>query len=231
MVRPFPLVARLICLFTAFHTWASWPSSNVEAAIVFNEATDGDLSNDQTNPTAIGPLALGTTTIVAKTDIDGPDIFSVEVVAGTFLTGLFLENYENPSRPDDRNMFLAVDDSDTFPNDYFEINTPGFFDTSTWLAGSVIGLTDVTNGTNILNRLAASGTTLFIGTGFTAPLGAGTYTFYAQQTRGLNDYTLSFVTAVPEPTTTAGMFGGMIVMGVRQYRKNRKKALTATAAV
>jgi hypothetical protein len=231
MNRPFQLVARLICLAVTLQVCVH-SQNQVEAAIVFNEAINGDFSDNNLNPTDIGPLALGSSTVLGSTDGPGtgPDVFSVEVVAGTYLTGLFLEHYENLTQPQDRNMFLAVDDSDTFPNDYFEINSGNFTDTSTWLAGSVIGVNEVNAGTNILDLLARSGTTTFIGTGFEAPLGEGTYTFYVQQTRGLNDYTLSFVTAVPEPTTTVAMLGGLIAIGIRRYRKKSSKVPSPSAA-
>jgi hypothetical protein len=234
MNRLLQLATRLICLTVAF-VFCADSQDTVDAAIVFNEALNGDFSDNNLDPTEIGPLELGRSTVVGSTDGPGtgPDIFSVEVVAGTYLTGLFLEHYENLTQPTDRNMFLAVDDSATFPDDYFEINNGNFSDTSTWLAGSVVGVNEVNAGTNIINLLAKSGTTTFIGTGFEAPLGEGTYTFYLQQTRGLNDYTLSFVTAVPEPTTSVAMLGGLIAIGVRRYRKNRKTsvnvATTATA--
>lgn len=191
-------------------------------AVVFDEASfGGDWSDDNTEPTDLGffvPGAAGAVmanSVIGQTDSGAPDIFTFEIATGNVLQSLILASYEMG----DAAMFVAIAEGDQFPNDYFEINDESFADTSSWLGGSTVGPSDV--GTDVLARMGSIG----LGSGYTPPLGAGTYTFYLQQTGPLTQYTLDFnvssASAVPEPSTTLALTA-LAFAGVG-YRRLRRK--------
>jgi hypothetical protein len=198
-------------------------SPSLSAAVVHDEASMGDLSDDNLNPTNLGFFAPGAggslqaNSVLGSTDSGAADIFTFEIGTGNQLTSLTLANYALG----DAAMFVAIAAGDYFPNDYNEINDPFFADTSAWLGGRAVG--EFEEGKDIL-ALIGNSTVTQIGSGFVPPLGAGKYTFYIQQTGPLNLYTLDFnvaaITAVPEPPSLATCFAVTAAACVYRRRKS-----------
>ncbi|XAL98434.1 PEP-CTERM sorting domain-containing protein [Phycisphaeraceae bacterium D3-23] len=176
---------------------------NGASAANYVEAIDGDLSGDETSPTAIA-LDLGANTITGTT-IDSPldrDFFSFTIGAGQSLDSLVLTSFTGD--PPSNEAFMAVDDQFGFDS---------LFDTSDFLGTTLIGLGDV--GTDALDLLGA---TEFGGDGFTGPLGEGTYTFWFQETGGPTSYTFT-ANVVPEPGSAAALL--LSVGGLMLRRRTR----------
>ena len=155
--------------------------------------TSDPLSRNNLNPTNLGVLSAGSNIvrghIEAALSVGDVDIFSFTVADGSQLDGLFVEEF-GPSilGASDAAGFLAIDDSGTFPVSTSQLNSgnPG---TNQFIGGTTFGLNDLpaAGGGDILARAG-----LFAGSGFTGPLGPGTYTVYVQQTGPATEYSLNF---------------------------------------
>ncbi len=199
---------------TVFDPGRGEDGSSTAVQTIHDEGFDGTtdpLSTDNTAPTDVSTLAFGSNIVrgylePAKSTFN-VDVFTFQVEAGFQLDEVLVLEYEYDSPPinnNERNAFLAIDDGPTFPYDVFDldINENPFFDESAFIGGTVFGLDDlggmdddgnVIPGGDILRR---AGT--ITGSRFVAPLPAGTYTFYVQQTGPANRYALDL-----QVTTTA----------------------------
>ena len=221
-----PSVMRLSSLFVLAICVCVAAVPQATGAVVFDEASFGDFSDDNTDPTNLGFFVAGAggsnmaNTVLGQTDSGAADIFTFEIAVGNQLNSLVLSQYEQG----DAAMFVAISTGEEFPSSYEEINEADFGDTSAWLGGSTIGLGDI--GNDVLPRMGRIG----IGSGYVPPLGAGKYTFYIQQTGPLTDYGLDFnvsaVSAVPEPSTSLALCA-MAVTGFG-YRRRRRKRQAST---
>jgi hypothetical protein len=188
-------------------------------AIIFDEAVSGDLSNNQLAPTAL-TLTPGLNSVIGAVTGPFPDgTDSQDWVSFTIPTGFVMTSYVNSKyvSTDDQG-FTGFQVGSSFPGDEF-------------MAGSYAGYAHFGNdadngggsgstvGVNLLPLMAdpsfAPGTT-----GFTPPLGAGTYTFLIQQgddvTTGYQfDMTLR---AVPEPGSSLLLLvmGGLAILALRR---------------
>lgn len=205
-----------------------------QAAVVWDEASMGDLSDDNTDPTPVAffvatPGNSEVSTVIGETEggagdgIGIPDIFTFDIAAGNVLEKITLTEYSGG----DSAMFVAISRGNQFPSSFEEIAT-GNPDTSEWLGGVIVGDLNFTLGNNdqILELLGANVTNA--GTGFVPPLGPGSYSFYIQQTGPPNTYSFDFlvadVTAVPEPSTSFAC--GVMLVGGLAYRRVRKRRET-----
>ena len=177
-------------------------SSTATAAVIYDEAS-GDLSGT-TTPTPIGTLALGDNTVVGvlnNTAGFDRDVFTFTVAAGQLLSAISVDSMTGT------NHFLALDDGSTLDS---------VTDASVLLGSLLIGSPEV--GTDILDDLA--GGTGFGSPGFVAPLAAGDYTFWFQETNGTDvDYSFTLsTTAVPEPGV--GVLGllALVALAARRGR-------------
>ncbi|MEO0987050.1 MAG: PEP-CTERM sorting domain-containing protein [Cyanobacteria bacterium J06639_14] len=88
-----------------------------QAAILWNEATNGDLSDDGLAPTQLGELLLGsnslTATFNAGTEDPDPDYFTFVVPEGSVLTGIELLSWETEPTFEDI-AFFAVQSGPVF---------------------------------------------------------------------------------------------------------------------
>jgi hypothetical protein len=175
------------------------------AALDYNETIDGDLSNDQFNPTLLA-LDLGTNTIAGTTTNDNGvtpldrDFFVVQVGAGQTLVSLTLD--EIITDPVFNTFFMAVDDQVGFDS---LINPNGF------LGFNIFGLERLNE--NVLDILEGED-------GPVGPLGPGTYTFWYQETGSPTQYAFT-ATLVPEPGSAIALLlgaGGLLTRRRRAIR-------------
>ena len=182
-------------------------SSPLFAVISFTESSDGELSGDNLNPTALGILGVGTSSI-SGTVVDAlganpnVDVFTFNIAEDTVLSGITVANFTSM----DDVAFLGFAEGTDFPFNATELgNTP---DQNLILGGNLFG---GVVGSNIIDTIGNG----VIGTGFTAPLDAGDYTLYLQQLGVTTvDYTIELdVTSVPEPSSIALLgLGGLALL-------------------
>lgn len=172
--------------------------------IFYDEGLSGDISGDRLNPTAFS-LVPGDNTLIGVligVDIEGNvdrDYFSVTVPAGYQLSELVHTDYIS----EDFGAFIAIESGAVFPIAPEDAN-PGNL-----LGWALFGPSTV--GVDLLPTMGGNGT------GFTAPLPAGTYSFWVQQTGEFTDYSLNFVvTEVPSPSA------GLVLLGVIPFARRRR---------
>ena len=195
-------------------------------ATVYDEGASGDLSNDKANPTAL-TLTPGSNsvsgTVAGFPEFGGTD--PQDWVSFTIPTGFVMTSYVNSK--------YGSADEQGFTGFQFGSSFPGGVG-SEFLAGSYAGYahfgTGATNpdgsptssstvGVNLLPLMAnpsfAPGTT-----GFTPPLGAGTYTFLIQQgDPSTTGYQFDMnIRAVPEPGSSLCLLGmgGLAILALRR---------------
>ncbi|ACK71948.1 conserved hypothetical protein [Gloeothece citriformis PCC 7424] len=204
----------------------SFPSA-LKAALIYDEAVNGDLSGNHLSPTKLPDLTAGENEIhiiINNTELAADqvnkdlDYFTVTLPKNLSLTQLILKDYVLG----DDAAFIAIQkgsiftENPSFPN---PSNILGFTEVGTNPADSVVNVgedllplmglnqnrPDLPNGYPSPNPI-----------GFTAPLASGNYAFWVQQssfTDPSTQITLNFVTAsVPEPSLilasiSAGILG------------------------
>jgi hypothetical protein len=169
-------------------------TAGVALGSVWDETVDGDLSDDELNPTAI-VLGVGSNVISGSV---GPgledDFFVFTIDAGFELSAINLVDYS----PAGNTTFLGVDDSATYDAGA----------NSEALGFTFFGVAEI--GTDLLPSIAASNG------GFTGSLGPGTYTWWLDEGTGPQDYAVDFV-LVPAPGA-AGLLGLAGLIAARRRR-------------
>ena len=150
-----------------------------QAQEVWNETTDGDLSDDAANPSGAFTFVQGANTVTAAQQGNPRDVdfFAFIVPAGMELTELNVNNYEGS----DDVAFIGIDNGASSDVDF---NNPAPGDL---LGGATYGTASI--GNNILPAMGNLGGA----TGFSGALPEGTYTIWLNQTGGPSESTLSFV--------------------------------------
>jgi hypothetical protein len=174
------------------------PALGIGQTVLWNESANGDLSNNQAAPNAF-TLPLGASTITGSVTgggVDNQDWVALTVPSNAALTSIILSSYTS-----------------TDAQGFTGFQTGSSFVGSSGVAGSYTGYTHFGTGasnnggppTNLVGQnllpIMADPTQAPGSTGFTPPLGPGTYTSLIQQigsapTSYQFTYTLS---AVPEP--------------------------------
>lgn len=177
----------------------------VQASIIYDEALSGDLSDDNLAPTLLA-ISEGSNVVTGST-IASPldrDIFSFSVAVGQQLVAIVLDTYVSD---DDQSFFVVAEGSSIGSL----VSLPGF------LGNALIGASaGAMQGDDVLDDLGAL--TFPGSTGFVGALGAGTYTFWIQETTvGVPDYALDFqVTSVTVPLPSSLL---LLLSGVALLRK------------
>lgn len=177
--------------------------NNAPGVIVYHEATGGDLSNNQLQPTPILlPAGQGSIVATMNTDTDQQDWFAVTIPEGFALTAIVLGDYDSS----DPVAFLGFRQGSEFRGVYTEASSyNGYVH-----MGAESRFTDLLP--LMANQVTSPGTL-----GFTIPLAAGTYTFLAQQTGADTLYQLDFeVTAVPGAWGAGALVGGLAMVARRR---------------
>ena len=164
------------------------------ADVVYDEATDGELSGDPDAPTVIS-VGEGNNTVVFVTDQDGDDrdIFTFTVAEGYQLSGVILDVYDTNSNDPANLGFIGFSAGDVLGLD------PAAPDPTQLLGYALVSEAD--SGTDIFDLMALGGGSQ----GYDGPLGAGPYTFWAQETSPTtDDWSVTLViTQVPTPGVLA----------------------------
>ena len=180
------------------------------ADLMWDEAIDGDLSGDYLNPTQLFTKGVNNhvifTTIGAAENGGDQDreYFTFEVAEGYELAAIILDGFETD--PISNLGFIGIAAGDSFPT------PPTAPDVTSLLGYYLPGVTDI--GDDILQAMGQGGGSQ----GFSGPLGAGSYTFWAQETGPSTDnWDLNFVvTAVPAP-------GALALLGLGGFASRRRR--------
>ena len=180
------------------------------ADLMWDEAIDGDLSGDYLNPTQLFTKGVNNhvifTTIGAAENGGDQDreYFTFTVAEGYELASIVLDGFV--TSPESNLGFIGIAAGSAFP-------TPPTAPDPTSLLGYYLpGVTDI--GGDILQAMGQGGGSQ----GFSGPLGAGSYTFWAQETGPSTDeWDLNFVvTAVPAP-------GALALLGLGGLAARRRR--------
>ena len=171
------------------------PIAGMAAAnIVYDEATDGDLSDDPNAPTFVS-VSEGNNTVIAVTDREGDDrdIFTFDVAEGYVLSGVILDVYDTNSNDPVNLGFIGFSAGNVLGTDPNSPNPSG-------LLGYAL-VSEADSGTDIFGLMALGGGSQ----GYDGPLAAGPYTFWMQETSPTtDDWTVTLViTQVPAPGVLA----------------------------
>ena len=155
-------------------------------ATIWNESAQGDLSGSRSAPTTLA-LAAGSNDLFATSQGGDLEYVTVNVPAGSAMTGLFLRTYTGF----DQLAFLGMQRGTTFTESPSAPNV-----------GNLLGWTHFGPGAGNIgaDMLPAIGTA-FGTQGFTPPLLAGPYTLWLQQIGGATSYQLDFVVSGPAVDT------------------------------
>lgn len=187
------------------------------AAVVYDESSLGDLSNDRAHPTLV-VLGAGSNVVTGTVGIiDGTkdlDYFVVTLSKGQSLNALTVLQGTASSGSV---SFIGVQSGATMTLDP---DAKPFPDPKILLGWKHYSKHDV--GQDILPKM---GDAVATGSqGFSAPLGPGSYTFWVQETStGPVDYRFDFittaVTAVPETASSALFLTGLCAIGLHLRRR------------
>jgi hypothetical protein len=162
--------------------------TGASAAVVWDENTNGDLSNDRLNPTSIN-LTEGTNSLVATMPGADLDYLTIVVPANSQFSALTPTSYVSS----DGTSFIGM-----------QAGTQMTVPTNTPSASGLLGWAHFGTGPGNVNQdiLPAMGTSGAGATGFTPPLSAGSYTFWIQQASTASvSYQFDFlVTSLAVPT-------------------------------
>lgn len=172
--------------------------ATASADIIWDEAIDGDLSSDNLNPTQL-TFVPGSNEVFGDTapnsNLD-PDFFSFEIPVGYELSSVIFAEYDRVNEQ----SFFAVQVGP-------QITDTG--DPSDLLSALLIGTVPGTmQGDELLDDLRRPN----VFGGFNGNPGAGTYTFWYQETGVPTNYGFEFVlTPVPAPASMAVLGGALLI--------------------
>ena len=201
-------------------------SSPATAATAFSESASGDLSNNGLSPTAFN-LALGNNILEGFTGrVDGNidrDYFTFTLAANQMLESIIFVDGNTIGL-----SFMGVQSGNQVTV------SPSAADATGLLGWYHYSKADV--GTDILDNI---GVPMAGSTGFTGPLGPGTYAFWLQEASpgprvhyGFNFVVGEFIgeSPVPEPATWAMMLLGFGAVGYAMRRRRRRHPLMIQVA-
>lgn len=155
-------------------------TTTIGAQTLWDENVDGDLSNDNTNPSGAFVLEIGSTNTVIASQMLTPrdvDFFSFTVPENSVLQELIIEDYVSS----DSTGFMGIDSGLTTDVDFMSPNP------SVLLGGTTYGTSSI--GNDILPAMG----NLSGAEGFTPPLAAGDYTIWLNQTGSVSEVTINLV--------------------------------------
>lgn len=171
-------------------------STNLDSTLLsYDEAVDGDISNDPENPSEL-LLSPGTTTLSASTGNEDIEYLTVVIPDSFQLDSLVLESIS----PERNVAFVAVQEGDTFTEPLNRETT----EIDNLLGYNLFGEPRQI-GTDILDDIGDG----FGAIGFEGALPSGEYTFVLRQAGVISDYTLTFnVSEATEPEEDRYVYEG-----------------------
>ena len=182
-------------------------TASSRAAVLWDEAVNGDLSNDRLSPTAF-VLAPGTNSLVGGVEHGELDYVSVKVLPGQEFVALVLASFVG----NDSTAFIAIQSGTTFTA------APPFPNPNTMLGYAHFG-PGGTFGAQVGNDLFYAMSKAGGAMGFSSPLASGDYSFWIQQTGEHTDYQFDFI-VVPEPASL--FMAGCGIAGLLLLSRRRK---------
>ena len=177
------------------------------ADVVWDEAVNGELSDDYLAPTQLD-FTQGLNTVIFTTDREGDDrdIFTFEVGDGLELTGIILDLFDTNGSDPNNLGFIALSTGDVLGTN------PDTPDPSGLLGYALVFESD--SGSDVFELMSNGGGSQ----GYDGPLGPDDYTFWAQETSPTSDdWSVTFVvSAVPSPSAFALM--GVAGLAARRRR-------------
>ena len=199
--------------------------STGQASIVWNESSNGDLSNVQGTPTTV-TLGVGVNSVLGTVGGgDTQDWITLHIPAGMTLNQIVNVTFTST----DLQGFTGFASGSAFSG---SLNTPGNYNGYTHFGtsarnGSQPAINTV--GMDIFPLMADTVNVAQGAKGFTIPLGAGDYSFLIQQLGASTTYQFDYITvaAVPEPSSLCllGAIGAATL--VRRAAQRRKGAVVA----
>ena len=180
-------------------------AGTASADLMWDEAIDGDLSGDYLAPTQLFTKGVNNHVIFETSTGDDREFFTFTIAEGFQLSALIFDDFETD--PESNLGFISVNEGSVLP---FDPDAPNV----TQLLGYYLpGADDV--GNDILQLMGQGGGSQ----GFSGPLAAGTYTFWAQETAPSVDmWDLNFVvTEVPAP-------GALALLGLAGFAGKRRRS-------
>jgi hypothetical protein len=181
-------------------------AGTASATIVYDEAVDGEMSEDRFNPTVVTVGPGVNNVIFVTTPSEDRDIFTFTVADGFQLSGIVLAEFE--TEPIGNLAFLGFAAGDILPTDPFKAP-----DASALLGYALVGEGDV--GSDLFLPMGMASGAI----GYDGPLGPGAYTFWAQETGDSADlWNLGFVIEpIPAP-------GAIALLGLAGLARQRRRA-------
>jgi len=172
-------------------------AAGAQAATVWDEAVNGDLSGDGSVPTRLA-TAIGSNVVFGITGGPDYDIFSIDVPLGAVLSGVVLQPGSTVAGGV---SFIALE-----AGGQFTLPLP------LSAAAGLLGWTHYDQGLIGVNLLPSFGVPRAGSSGFSGPLPSGSYTFLVQDTSGAPNYGFDLqISAVPEP---GAMSTGLLALGM-----------------
>ena len=175
-----------------------------QAQIIWDEASQGDLSNDRLAPTSLN-LALGTNGVLARSGFSDIEYIHFHLASGMQLDAIVPISYSG----NDEIAFIGVQAGTTFTEPANGANVANLLGWALW--GPAMG----SMNTNILPAIGTGAGAQ----GFTGPLTGSDYTFWIQNTGSDFTWRMDFNTSVvPEPTSIAALFIGSLAFLRKRQR-------------
>lgn len=199
------------------------------ASVVYDESINGDLSTDFSNPTSV-LIQAGSNQILGTTGrADGVvdrDYFTITIPQGLRLTRIEVLPNTTGDNIDTPISFISVQTGATGTNP----STAQAPLAASLLGYYLFGPADI--GQDILDNLGQSNLLFLPAQGFTTPLGAGTYTFWVQETAvNLINYGIDLqVQPVPVPAAV-WLFGSGLIGLFHAKRKPAGRSHKVTVPV
>lgn len=176
-------------------------SGGARAAVIHDETPNGDLSNNRLAPTVLN-LGFAVNSIAATSVSGDLEYYSIIIPTGKTLTAIHVAAYSQNDI-----SFIAVQSGPIFTEPNVGANPANL------LGYAHFGKSNGTFGTNILDNMGQGPWPGPAPIGFIPPLGAGTWTFWTQQTGPAStSYQLDFI--VPEPGSFGLLALGLLALGV-----------------
>lgn len=187
------------------------------AGVVYDEAINGDLSTNFSSPTSVfiqegSNQIYGTTGRVAG--VIDRDYFTITIPVGHRLVGIDVLPNTTGDNTGALVSFISVQAGSTGTNP----STAQIPLAASLLGYHLFGPADI--GQDILDNMGQSNLLFVAAQGFTPPLGAGTYTFWVQETVSTINYGFDLKVA-PEPESLMLLIVGLTAMLVGKPMRRR----------